>query len=324
MTTLKTLFIITVSASRFIFPGGPASMGLPEGAKQPAVKSLSIEVAANVPAPTGAKAAVSVPEGLGTASELSLQIAQSVPKPAANAQPALKLVEYWGSGREVGADQPEVTKPTSSSEALPSDLPDKSYAYWPPADSKPLGDEVSVPGRYALKTNYCGGATVTLAKQQDFLDPINITSGGEFRLDKPIVIRWKPVPNAAGYLLKAYGGSADKTITWTSSAKPELGQGIEYRPVSTSDLEQFIKQGALIPPYVVSCTIPAGIFAGSDSVMLTMTAVGKDSIQADNGTETWVIVRSTASMPLHSSAYRGLKPTGPKNADRDKDEQNNQ
>ena len=322
MVTLKTLFIITVSTSRFFFPGVPAATGLPETAKQPAVRSLSMEVASSVAAPTGAKASIAVPEGLKIAPEIGLQIVESLPKPATS-QPAPELAEYWGSGRQIGADQPKITK-SAPATAPPEGFPDKSYAYWPPANSKPLDDAAALAGTYTFKTNYCGGAQVTLANEQNFLDPIHITSTGDFDLGKPIVIRWKPVSNAAGYLFKAYGGDANKTITWTSSAKPELAKAIEYRPVSKTDLETFIKQGVLIPPYAVSCTIPAGIFKGSESVMLVMTAVGRDLAQKDNKLETWVVVRSTASVPLHSSAFRGLKPTGPKNADRDKDDETDQ
>ncbi len=315
---LKTLFIITVSTSRFFFPGVPAAVSLPETAKQPAVKSVTFEVASKTPAPDGATASVKVPDGLKTAPELRLQVTGSLPKPAAATQ-APALVEYWGSGRQIGEDQPKITKPAPAA-APPEGFPDRSYAYWPPANSKPLENDAELAGDYSFKTSYCGGAQVTLAEGQSFLDPINIISTGDFDLDKPVTIRWKPVPNAVGYLLKAYGGDAGKTISWTSSCRPELAADIDYRPVSKSDLESYIKLGVLLPSYVVSCTIPAGVFKGSDGVILVMTAVGKDILQQDNGAETWVVIRSTASVPLHSAPLRGLKPTGPKNADRDKDE----
>lgn len=314
MTALKTLFIITVSTSRFIFPGVPAAVNLPQTAKQPAVKSLNIEIASDVPAPDRATASVLVPDGLKTASELRLQITGSLPKPAAGAQ-APALVEYWGSGRQIGADQPKVTRPAPPP-VQPKGIPDKSYACWPPPKSVPLDDAAELPGTYTFKTNYCGGAQVTLAKDQDFLDPIDITSTGDFDLEKPITIRWKPVPNAVGYLLRAYGGDADKTITWTSSVKPEIAASIEYTPVTSTDLEDYIKQGVLLPSYVVSCTIPAGVFKGCEGVLLVMTAIGKDVRQQNNEAETWVVIRSTASVPLHNAAFRGLKPTAPKSADR--------
>lgn len=314
MTALKTLFIITVSTSRFVFPGVPAAVNLPETAKQPAVKSLTAEIASSVGAPSGATASLIVPDGLKTASELRLQITDSLPKPSEDA-PAPALVEYWGCGRQIGADQPRITRPAPRA-APPREIPDKSYAYWPPPNSVPLDDAAELPGTYTFKTNYCGGAQVTLTKDQNFLDPIDITTAGEFDLEKPMTIRWKPVPNAVGYLLRAYSGDTTRTVTWTSSVKPELAAGIEYCPVTKSDLENYIKQGVLLPSYVVTCTIPAGVFKGCEGVILVMTAVGRDVRQQDNDAEAWVVIRSTASLPLHSAPLRGLKPVGPKSADR--------
>jgi hypothetical protein len=317
LTLAKTLFIITVSTARLIFPGMPGMPGAPEAAKPPAVRSMSIEVASNTAAATSAKASVAVPEGLKAGSTLDLQIDPTAAVAAKPETAKNTVMEYWGSGQVIGADQPKVTKPGS---APPDDaaasMPDKSYAYWPRQDSKPLDESAAVLGTYTLKTSYCGGTSVTLAKEQSFLDPVNITNAeSEPNLDKPIVVRWKPVANAMGYVLKAYGGDDKKSITWTSSAKPELAQGIEYRPVGKDDVENYLKLGVLIPPYVASSTIPAGVFKGSTSVMLIMTAVGKDVVQTKDGIETRVLVRSTGSIPLHSAPIG--PPRVPKNAHRD-------
>jgi len=315
--TLKALFVITVSTSRFFFPGTPASFGTAENAKPPAVKSLSLEIASNVAAPSGAKATVDVPQGLKTAAQLRLSVEPNLPKPVATNAPAVTVAQYWGIGRKIGGDQPKLTKQTAQS-SLPEGFPDKSYAYWPPTNSKPLADDVDISGVYKFKTNYCGDAEVTLAKGQGLLDPIDITSAdNEPDLTKPIVVKWKPVPNAVGYIFKAYGGTAGKSVTWTSSTKPELADTIDYRPVSKTDLDDYIKQGVLLPPYVITCTIPAGIFNGSSSVMLTMTAVGRDIVQTQGDTETWVVIRSTASVPLHSSAFPAPKPAEPAPANPD-------
>lgn len=320
MTLVKTLFIITVSTARFIFPGMPAIPGAPEIAKPPGVRSLSIELASDAASARGAKVTVAVPEGLKAGTTIDLLIDPRAGKPAAKPEPTkVKLFEYWGSGREIGANQPKITAPGAvQTDALADQIPDKTYAYWPAVDAKPLEDDAATIGDYTLTTDFCGSTSVTLANQQGFLDPVNITSAqSEPDLDKPIVIRWKPVANAAGYLLNAYGGDAKQTITWTSSAKTELARGIEYMPVSKEDLEKFIKEGVLIPSYVVSCTIPAGVFKGSASVMLVVTAVGKDMVQTKDGIETWVIVRSTGSVVLHSTPYGSGSPSHPKNADRD-------
>lgn len=317
MVTLKTLFVITVSTSRFFFPGTPANVNMSQDAKPPAVRSLNLEIASNTAAPSGAKATVTVPEGLKRYPELNLDISQSVSKPGTADSSNAVLEEYWGSGREISAGQPKIIKPSDAAQvAFSQIIPDKSYAFWPPTNSKPLDDDIDITGAYTFKTNYCGSAQVTLSKDQAMLDPIDITSAThESDLTKPIVIKWRPVANAVGYILKAYGGDLSKTITWTSSSKPDIAAKIEYHPVSKNDLESYIDNGVIIPPYIVSCTIPAGVFKGYEGVMLVMTAIGKDVLISNDEAETWVVVRSTASVPLHSAAFRGLKPSAPKNAD---------
>lgn len=319
MDLVKTLFIITVSTARLIFPGIPGAPGAPEAAKPPAVRSLSIDVASSALAAAGAKASVTAPEGLRAGATLDLQFDPTAGAAAKPEATKITLMEYWGSGREIASGQPKITQPgTAPTEDAAASIPDKSYAYWPRQDSKPLDEAADVLGTYTLKTDYCGETSITLTKDQSFLDPINITSADrEADLGKPTVVRWKPVANAVGYVLKAYGGNEKQSITWTSSAKPELAQGIEYRPVSKDDVEKYIKEGVLIPPYVVSSTIPAGVFKGSASVILVMTAVGKDLVQTKDGIETRVLVRSTGSVPLLSAP--GGPPPVPKNANRDSD-----
>jgi len=49
--------------------------------------------------------------------------------------------------------------------------------------------------------------------------------------------------------------------------------------------------------------------------MLVLTAFGKDSAQSKDGIDTQVIIRSSASYPLHSTPIK-LPPLKPKNADR--------
>lgn len=321
MTAAKTLFVITVSTARFFFPGVPAAVNQPEIAKPPAARSLSVEVVSAAAAGADAKASVDVPLGLKVDSPIQLLIDNTALKPAAKTDTGkTKLLQYWGIGRAVEADQPRMTTvdvAQAEAEATAEKMPDRSYGYWPSGGAKPLVADAAVAGAYALKTNFCGNTSVTLGAEQDFLDPVNITStDSEPDLTKPIVIRWKPVARASGYLLKAYGGNATQAVTWTSATKPELAQSIEYRPLSKDDVEKYIKEGVLIPSYVASCTIPAGVFKGSASVMLVVTAVGKDLIQTDKDIETRVIVRSTASVPLHSTPYE--VPEQPKKADEDK------
>lgn len=318
MASLKTLLIITISTARLVFPGIPGAPGLSETARPPAVKSISFELASDTVAVATSKASIAVPEGLKAGKSLDLQIDYtSAAKPPATATESKALLyEYWGSSRGVAEGQPKVGHPKTLDSETTLGIPTASYASWPGMDSPAIDDAAATAGDYSLKTDYCGSTAVTLTSDQAFLAPITITNAAsEPDLDKPIVIKWRPVPNAVGYLLKAFGGQGANTITWTSAAKPELADGIEYRPIGKDDLEKFIQGGVLVPPYAITATIPAGIFKDSPSVMLIMTAFGRDLTQLKDGIGTHVLVRSTASFPLHNTPIQ-LAPTKPKNADR--------
>ena len=322
MTTLKTLFVITVSTVRFFLPGSPAAMNLPEGAKQPGVKSVNVEVVSNMEAETGAKAAVSLPDGFKIASPVDMMFDNNVVKAAAVIPgKKAKTLEYWGSGRGITGDQPRVILPDAKQpvDQMLQSLPHQSYAYWPTELTKPLDKNAVILGTYDIKTNYCGGASVTLGKDQDYLDPIDITDADkEADLSKPIVVRWRPVANTVGYILKAYGGNETQTITWTSSPDLDAAQGIEFRALSKDEVDRYIKTGVLMPSYIASCTIPAGIFKGASSMVIVLTAVGKDLIQTNGDTETRVIVRSTATAPLHSSPFVARRTTKTDKSDKAK------
>lgn len=53
-----------------------------------------------------------------------------------------------------------------------------------------------------------------------------------------------------------------------------------------------------LPADATYCYVPAGIFKGMDSPMLSIVAVGKDKIQTRDGIETQVVVRSIATSML--------------------------
>ncbi len=215
---------------------------------------------------------------------------------------------YWGCSETIPAGQPLV----SSSSEIPESAnnanngkkedentePDKSYAYWPGTGSKSIPDGASAAGKYKLNTNYCGETEVTLSPEQDFLPPIKLIEPAKADLNKAIRLKWKEVKNARGYLLMAYGGNEKESITWTSSADPNAPASIQYRAISEKQMADYIKKGIILPPNTTTCVIPEGIFKNSDSVMLSFTAFGADSIQDKDGIQTQVVVRSNASILL--------------------------
>lgn len=326
---LKTVLIIAVTTARMIFPGIPSSWVGSGGDKSadisPAAKTLVIYLSSDQKANSKSWAEVAVPEGLKVGSSVKLEIdlsasgAQEGPaaakptdsKPAGT--PDVVSKSYWGCGETVLPGQPEVKSASTATPAQAtkpeaqgsSALPDASSAYWPGFDAKPIESDASAAGKYTLTTNYCGGASVTLDKEQDFLGPIDLIGlDKQADLDKPIKIEWKSVPNALAYLINAYGGNRKESIMWTSSAEPNPAPDIEYSAIARQDLDKLIEKKVVLPANATSCIIPAKIFKGSDSVMLTLIAIGSDKSQEKDGVQTRVVVRSSAGVPLYTTPWK--------------------
>ena len=301
---LKTVFVIAISTARMVFPGIPAVTG-PGNAPgvEPASKAMYMELMSGNKADAQSKAVVAVPEGLkiGESVELHVPLTEPAAEPESpdktdGAVPQITQKSYWGCGEKVPAGQPKVEQMSDLRKAL-GVYPEASYAY----GLGPSDKDSSAVGTYTLTTNYAGCTSITLDKEQDFLDPIELVGLAEKTdLDKPIKIEWKAVPNAVAYYLEAFGGSEKELMEWTSSAEPDQPVGFDSRLVREEDLKKLIEKKILLPAKATSCTIPAGIFKGSYSVILTLTALGKDKFRISDGIETHVVVRSTVSAPLYS------------------------
>lgn len=288
--------------------------------RPPVTKSLTMELYSEQLADVQCKAEVIVPSGLRLESPAKLFIdlkrqtsdSESMPK-SETAVEAFINKAYWGCFEVAPEGQPKIAKSSEAGSNVSAEsrninaLPSSSYAFWPRPDSKPLHENAATPGTYTLKTNYCGNTSVTLEQEQNFLDTIELINvPKKTNLDKAIKVTWKPVSNALAYVVNAYGGSGNVTVDWTSSSDPAATVGIEARPVSKEEIAKLIEKKALLPPDVTSCTIPAGIFRGSWSVFLTVTAIGADKIEIKNGLETRVLVRSVVSVPLAGTTYKPM------------------
>ena len=326
---LKTVFVIAISTARMVFPGIPAVTGPGDvPGVVPASKSMRITLMSGKKADAQSKAVVAVPEGLKIGESVGLHI--DLTEPAAEPKspdktdgsvPKITLKSYCGCGEKITEGQPKVKQlsdsATTESEASSSGkvkpvYPEASYAYWPGPGDKPVLKDSSAVGTYALTTNYVGCASVTFGEEQDFLGPVELVGLAENAdLDKPIKIEWKTVSNAVAYYLEAFGGNEKESIDWISSAEPDQPAGFDSRLIKEEDLKKLIEKKVLLPADATSCTIPAGIFKGSYSVILTLMAVGKDKLQISDGIETHVIVRSAVSTPLFSKPMEFRTDTGP-------------
>ncbi|MHB9036231.1 MAG: hypothetical protein ACYC64_06160 [Armatimonadota bacterium] len=311
---LKALFVIALTTSRMIFPGIPAVFPTPDGAKapevSPAVRSVTMQLL-SVNTAAKPEAGVMLPAGLQLAETARMQVTPARPLSGqVEGSSKIALKTYWGSSEAVQAGQPSV-KEFDNVGCAPqaADKQDyKTIAIWPGRgagnETGPIGDSSSAAGTYKLTTNYTGETSITLGPEQDFLAPIRLAGlGDNVDLDKPIKVQWSTVPNALAYWVVAYGGNERETITWTAGSEAGAALNVDNTALTREEIGKLIEQKTLLPADATSATIPAKIFKGSTGVMLSVTAIGVDKVQQQDGIETRVIVRSTAGVPLYSSGY---------------------
>ncbi|MCX6344856.1 MAG: hypothetical protein NT018_07260 [Armatimonadetes bacterium] len=302
---LKTLFIISISTARMIFPGMPILPGQEPGAAlDPKMISKSVTMSLTSANRTDEipSVKVTVPEGLKVGPFVKLRVEFPKPAPATAVKPAdsskMKTKIYWGGSETIPSGQPKIEDAASDT----SDTQQSgSFAYWPIGYSgeKVPGPNSKLAGKYSLTSNYCGETSITLDNQQSFLEGINLIGLGDtVDTAKPIKISWKKIPRAVGYIVNAFGGNDKESIYWTSCSDPDKASEIETSPVTKDVTASYLSKKLLLKPDTTSCTIPAGVFKGSTDIMITVTAVGTDKIQTGDDMDTQVLVRSIASAAL--------------------------
>lgn len=220
-------------------------------------------------APEGATASLDVPAGLGVGPNVPVNV-QNVQGQDISAQS--EIIRYWGCGETVPKGQPEHMK--SSHQGTGKTIQGGSTGN---ADYTRLGSITGKdPGAYLLKTSYAGNTPITLGEAQEFLDPIAFTepAGGmmvKANLSQPIKLTWTKIPRVVGYSLMASGTdkATGKPCMWEALKD---GQSAWYVAGTTAGA----KSGKLLPPDHLSCTIPAGIFEGSQAVSVILIAYSAD------------------------------------------------
>lgn len=299
---IKTIFVITMSTVRLIFPDIPILPGIQAGEvskeQNGVVRSVNMTLTSEKRAEQIPSVRVDVPAGLGVGPFVKLIVDQSKPKSAASNAGKSSIKTYWGSDAVVSPGQPRVEE--ISGAAFGSSLP-ASTAYWPIgyAGEKVAGADAKPAGKYTLTTNYCGSANATVSEDQTCLDPISLlTLKGTYDPSKPLRIKWVKIPRAAGYVVTAIAGNGNETINWTSSSDPEIGFDLENKPVVKDKVDEYIAKKIIQAPETSMATIPAGVFQGMDDAIITVTAIGSDTLQPGAEIDSYVLVRSMANIPI--------------------------
>ena len=304
----KTVFIITISTLRMVFPGIAPTADLTardQSGTIPVTRSVGIGFYSGREAGESAYAVARIPSGLGVGERAPLTIdrrasAREPDEGGAGAESSqVSERTYWGCGDSIAQGQPRGTTTSAAASSGFEALPNRSVAYWAGPPRGALPDEAEPLGLYTLDTSFAGATSVSVGADQAFLPAVNIVSDtSKLDLAKPMRIEWGPVAGALGYLVTAFGGTADVSINWTSSADPDAAQGMDARALSDEELGALLEKGILLPATATSCTIPGGAFSGSVGAMISVTAFGRDKIQEKNGIQTRVVVRSNATMAL--------------------------
>ncbi len=333
VASIKTLFVIGVLTSRMIVPGMPqmpAGMGLRDMAAP--TKAMTMELTSDKKVNASSKAQCAVPEGLKVGPKVDLAINLPVKAEGStgtsggeevSSKPERFVMKtYWDCSETVVKGQPRVLDTDQMMKGLPKDMPkgmnmgkggfsamaaipapaasygNGSQAYWPNhTDNKKIVKESSSPGLYELTTNYCGGTSIKIGPEQEFLGAFEVTSPGKnIDLSKTIKVEWKPIANARAYALSAFAGTKGEIVIWTSSSNPDVNVDWESRAFTNAEIKSYIDKGILLPASKTVCYIPAGIFKGMSAPMISLIAIGVDKTQIKDGIQTSVIVRSNATV----------------------------
>jgi len=276
-------------------------------------------------APENATASVAPPAGLGVGDKLDLEIyrPQAAPSGGGGGQGGGQQGEhkdftvkiYWGSSDTVQAGQPKIF---SSANMTPDQAQQMgshmramspmggmgggpgaggsyfykdgwSTAYWPNDQaSVEIPDDASLPGTYALSTNYAGNVSIDAPSNVDFLAPIEITSpdlSAKPNLGGSLPFQWKPIPNALGQFATAFGMEKDTNtlILWSSSEVYADQIMSDNGFLQMSEVEDAVQKKIFMPGDATSMIIPAGIFKDADFAMMNMVGYGpgtaKDNVQ---------------------------------------------
>ena len=308
----------------------PAARAQIEGLLGPK-KLLEVRLWSPGAAPANAKANLDIPAALQLGETLPLDISRPEQrKPEATQAPKeFRLADdfeirlYWGCSESVAAGQPKVMnlstltgpereawKRAANQGAGYVEKPDWTQAVWPNAKQAQGGrpgapnfggppKAGSLKGGYTLKTSYLGQAPFTVT-QADFLDAVVFTSPGkDINLKRAIPLAWKPIPTALGLHLFAVAMKDSKTLIMWSAGPNSGGTAAAPSFPSMAEVKEMVEKGVFLRPEVGTCSIPAGIFDGTQAAMLQMIAYGPgQAFESPNAPNIRVQTRSMGMLPL--------------------------
>jgi hypothetical protein len=281
--------------------GGGASTGamaraMMGGGSMPSYgHNLQLQLGIGRTAP-GTPAAEHIPPA-GLQAGPSLPLVSAVNKPAAPGtydwksmpKPKGRILIYWGCGDHARAGQPAVIDfatmtagkmppafATIKTMTPPSASGYATYGEWPNARSQahvPAGG--SLVGEHLVKGNYTPDIKFTVARNQDFLAPVQI-SGNEAGAMGSVPLSWRPVAGARAWLVSTMGSAGNgDLILWSSSESQVLAMAMGN--IAPGEIDRLVAAKVLLPASATRCTVPAEVAKAAESAMLMTTALGGEA-----------------------------------------------
>jgi hypothetical protein len=246
------------------------------------------------------------PQGLGAGPVLPLLTPQAQPVHEEPAEPGPpreyqpphgRMLIFWGCGEHAGPGQPLVIDYASlgsvagaqrmaalmhgiavSAEQPPSPGRYATYGEWPnERSSDPIPAEGSLQGDHTVKGDYSPDIHFSLAADQDFLPPIQLTANQK-NPSGSASLAWRHVDGALGYFATMMGSSGDNTaVMWTSAQVQATAFGLpEY--LSDGEIARLVTDHVLMPKEQTQCLIPQeAVEAAGRGGFFHLTAYGGEA-----------------------------------------------
>lgn len=283
-------------------------------------------------APANATASVAPPVGLKQGTKLDLELYR--PKPGETgdevggqpANPNMTIKFYWGSSATVKPGQPKVfvlskltpeqqhamrarTRKTNSYFYKPN----WTTAYWP-TKSQPgdIAKDASLVGNYALTTSYTGNVSIDCPTNVNFLSPIQMTSPAlsqPIAFDAAMEFKWNPIANLLGSHAMIVGMEGQNTlIIWSSSEVWQEGMmSADWGYLQMAEVLKYVNDTVMMKGDRTTMTVPAGIFANSDSVNLMMTGYGPGAARDETQPLPRIQTKTSLSIMLGGKMMQGMQ-----------------